>query len=173
MPENVGGAVRAAVRFAPWGFAGALFFAAIGAIWWSFLDPASAQELDDAIVIQPGTAERVAAGDAPPFIPNTLSLPPGGELRVTNRDAVVHRINGRDVEPGDTIVVRAEEDEGEFLCSFHPGGALGFSVSGRGGLFLTAAVPALILGLPIGLLTGLVVAVVRRLGVGDAASAVP
>ena len=172
MPSELRAVLRAARMVAPWTLAGVVFFAAISAIWWGLLEPQSGGgDLDTEIVIPEGTAQRIEAGEPAPFIPNVLSLPPGGKLTVINEDTVVHRLGGSTIAPGEVVVVQAEGDEGEFVCSFHPGGALGFSVGGRGPLLATILLPTLILGVPSGLLTGLVVSVARRLGVEGEPSA--
>lgn len=156
----------AVVRFgAPWVFLGMAFFAVMSVIWWSLLDPA--ENGIEEIVVPPGTAERIQAGQPVDFLPATVQLSGSRQLRVINRDDVAHSVAGQRVFPGETVTITAEGADGELICSFHPGGALAFTVDGRGGLFETVAIPTLLLGLPVGLLTAIAVGVARKIGVED------
>ena len=150
----------------PWVVGAVLMMATLSIIWWSVLDPSSNQGINE-LTIPEGTAAKIAAGEPTFAIPSDIILARAGELRVINNDVVAHTIAGRSVSPGETVDIVAETKDGEFICSFHPGGALGFTVSGRGSLMATVAFPTFILGLPIGLMVAFAVAVGRRIGYGD------
>lgn len=134
---------------------------ALGAIWWMLLEPTP--DFTEELVIPAGTAARVAAGQPAPFIPSALSLPPGRELRVVNHDNVDHRVGAAVLPPGGVAVLQAPSDSGEFVCTIHPGGSIGFSVEGRAGFIPTTAWPALGLGVPAGLIISFIITVTRRL----------
>ena len=136
-------------------------WAVLSGVWWALLDPGKDGGISE-LVIPEGTAAKIEAGE-PAFIPSDVLIARAGELRVINNDIVSHTIAGRSVAPGETVDVVASNKEGEFICSFHPGGSLGFTVSGRGSLLVTVAVPTFALGLPIGIGIAFAAAVGRRL----------
>ncbi|GAB4329213.1 MAG: hypothetical protein Kow0010_13410 [Dehalococcoidia bacterium] len=157
----------AAVRFgAPWVLLGMAFFATMSLIWWSLLDPGNTDRVEE-IVVPPGTAERIRTGQPVDFLPATVELSGSRQLRVINRDDVAHSVAGQRVFPGETVTITAEGADGELICSFHPGGALAFSVEGRGSLIETVTVPTLILGLPVGLLLAVAIGVAKKIGTED------
>ncbi|MGK2964548.1 MAG: hypothetical protein ACSLFM_02965 [Tepidiformaceae bacterium] len=135
--------------------------AGLGAIWWALLDPAP--EFIDELVIPAGTADRVAAGEPAPFIPSALSLGPGRELRIRNEDRVAHSVGTAELPPGAIAVLTAPDGDGAFSCTIHPGGSIGYTVTGRAGILPTIAWPALLLGIPAGLLIGAIVTLTARL----------
>lgn len=145
----------------PWIIVGVATAWALGAIWWMLLDPAP--DTTDELVIPAGTAARVAEGEPSPFIPTALALAPGRKLRIVNHDVVSHRVGTAELPPGGTAVLEAPGDSGEFVCTVHPGGVIGFRVAGRASFLSTTAWPAAGLGIPAGLLIAFVVAITRRL----------
>ncbi len=150
----------------PWVLGAVATMAVLSLVWWAMLDPGKDAGLKQ-IIVPEGTAAKIAAGEPTFAIPSNIVIARAGELSVVNQDVVAHTIAGRVVQPGETVDIVASDSEGEFVCSFHPGGSLGFTVSGRGSLIVTVAIPAFILGLPIGIGIALAVAVGRRIGFGD------
>lgn len=151
---------------APWVLLGMAFFAVMSVIWWALLEPDDGSRVEE-IVVPAGTADRIRAGEDVNFVPATVELSGSRQLRVINRDTVAHSVAGQRVFPGETLTITADGSEGELICSFHPGGALAFSVEGRGGLLETVALPTFILGVPVGLLTAVAVGVARKLNIED------
>ena len=95
-------------------------------------DPTSRPPQEIELVIPPGTADRVASGEAAPSIPDGLKLATGDTLVVRNLDRVSHQLgpvwvpagaSGRLVFPG-TVV-------GRYSCSFTPAGYFGIQVEPR------------------------------------------
>lgn len=170
MADHTDDSLRNEIRLAiPWVLGALVLMAALSTVWWSLLDPSIDAGINE-LTIPEGTAAKIAAGEPNFAIPNDIVLARAGELRIINNDIVAHTIAGRSVLPGETVDIVASTHDGEFICSFHPGGALGFTVSGRGSLMTTIAVPTFILGLPIGLGLALAIAVARRIGVAYEAS---
>jgi hypothetical protein len=163
----MGRAIRLVVTLAPWTLGGMVVFAGVGFLWWMLLDPAPS---DTTIVIEAGTAERIARGAEPLEIPDRIDIERGGRLKVENRDVAGHRLGDWLIMPGETLTIEDGDARGSLLCSFHPGGALNLASVARGGLLVTMLAPALILGLPIGLFTGGAVTIARRLDMSDAAA---
>ncbi len=73
------------------------------------------------LVIPPGTAERVAAGEKEPTIPDQLVFVKGDVLVVRNEDRVSHQIGPVWVPPGATgSLTMAEANDLAYSCSFTP-----------------------------------------------------
>ena len=100
-------------------------------LWWAVLEPARARASDAELVIPRGTAAAVAAGADPPFIPNSIELARTGDLTIINRDNVAHRVGSWDIPPGGRATISAAGEAGQFTCTIHPAGVLGFSVNQR------------------------------------------
>jgi hypothetical protein len=153
----------------PWVIGAVLVMGILSGVWWALLEPANDKGIEQ-LVIPEGTAQKIADGE-PVFVASEILIQRAGELRIVNRDTTAHTISGQTIAPGETVDVIATEQEGEFVCSFHPGGSLGFTVSGRGSLMLTVAVPMFGLGIPIGLGIALAASIGRRLNYGEGSPA--
>ncbi len=152
--------------------AGVTLGLALNALWWAMLSPAARPGVQD-FVIPKGTAAAVAAGEFPLFIPDALSLREGEVLRVRNDDVSPHQVAGRDVAPGATedITMRTITAPGslaqdQLVCTVHPAGYIGLSIDERPPLS-SIIVPSLLLGLPLGALAAVVIALMKRLDMGD------
>lgn len=157
------------MRRSRWSFwAGWIGVALVGAwalnlIWWGLLSPAAQEPTSREIVIPDGTAEAVAKGYAFPFAANQLSVAPGGTLRVWNQDSVAHKIGPFEIPAGSKAEFVAPQDSSQLVCTIHPSGYLGVDVLRRPPLYETF-LPAILIGLPIGLLIATAVKLTERLG---------
>ena len=81
------------------------------------------------LVIPAGTAEKVAAGEDVPTIPDEMMFVLGDVLQVTNEDNVSHQLGPIWVPPGSTgnLVIDSAE-QGAFQCSFSGSKYLGINV---------------------------------------------
>ena len=135
-----------------WIGGGLLLGWALAIVWWAVLSPNARPATDDELTIPLGTAAAISSGQGA-FVPATVSLVPGGRLIVYNRDEVEHAVGNVVIPPGATAEITAPEEGGGFACTIHPSGFLGVRLTERPS-FLTTIVPALFVGLPIGLLAG-------------------
>ena len=84
------------------------------------------------LVIPPGTADRVANGEAAPSIPEGLRLATGDTLVVRNEDGVSHQLGPMWVPAGATgRLVFPRSTTGKYVCSFTPAGYFGIQVDVR------------------------------------------
>jgi hypothetical protein len=138
----------------------------ISAAAWLFLaenGPARESRLVQ-VVIPPGTAATISAGERVSPLPARFALVEGDTLLVRNDDVVDHRVGAYVIYAGQSANLPLDQPGGEatFLCTFHPGGVLGISVRGRSGP-LSVLVPTLVIGLPLGLVLGVVLTVAARI----------
>jgi len=88
-----------------------------------------------------------------------MSFVDGDVLRVTNGDGVTHWVGGYAVLPGRAIEVPVRFSAGSFFsCTFHPSGRLPIVVGPSGPTLRATVLPALLLGVPL----GVVALIVRR-----------
>lgn len=107
------------------------------------------------IVIPPGTAARVAAGEAPPGIPDGLTFVVGDVLIVTNQDRVVHEVGPIVVPPGSSGSLTLDQPDKYILsCSIRPSRYLGLDVRAQV-TPLTRLLAILMTGPPMGILMAL------------------
>ena len=142
-------------RAKPWlaWITGGLFLGwALAVIWWAVLSPNARPPSRDELTIPLGTAAAIASGQGA-FIPATVSLAPGGLLVVYNHDEVEHSVGNVVIPPGATAEITAPAENNKFACSIHPSRFLSMNLTKRPS-FLTTVVPALLVGLPIGLMAG-------------------
>lgn len=84
------------------------------------------------LVIPAGTAERIAAGEAPPSIPNDLVFTIGDTLKVVNQDEVAHELGALYIPPGASASLAMEDaNKYQLGCSFTPSRFLNFDVRPR------------------------------------------
>ncbi|MCA9846012.1 MAG: hypothetical protein R3C29_10885 [Dehalococcoidia bacterium] len=162
MDATIGRHVR---TWLPWigGGIGAAW--ALSMLWWALLEPAQARASEAELIIPEGTAAAVAQGAPAPFIPNSIELARNGDLTVINRDTQPHEVGSWTIPPGGRAVISAATEDGQFTCTIHPGGILGFSIDKRPSI-LTTLYAAFILGLPTGFVFGLASVITRRLDTG-------
>ncbi len=95
-------------------------------------DPTSRPEVEVELVIPLGTAERVAAGENAPSIPEGLRLATGDTLVVRNQDLAPHQLGPMWVPAGSTgRLVFPRTVTGQYACSFTPVGYFGIQVEPR------------------------------------------
>lgn len=81
------------------------------------------------LVIPAGTAERVAAGEPVPSIPEEMIFVTGDTLEVKNEDNEVHQLGPLTVPPGaKASMVMDKPDQYAYSCSFQPSRYLGLDV---------------------------------------------
>jgi hypothetical protein len=84
------------------------------------------------LVVPPGTAARVAAGETPPAIPPDLSFVVGDVLAIKNEDSVMHQLGPMLVPPGTTATLEMRlASKFRYSCSWQPGRYLGLDVRPR------------------------------------------
>ena len=107
------------------------------------------------ITIPPGTADRVAQGEQPPTIPDSMVFVVGDVLVIRNQDAVDHKL-GPVWIPANTSAQLAlsQKENMAYECSFQPGNYFGLDV--REPLTLgTRLYGILYAGIPMGILIAL------------------
>jgi hypothetical protein len=84
-------------------------------------DPASRPPGTVELVIPAGTAERVAAGEAPPDIPEEMIFVAGDTLVVKNEDNVTHQLDLLYIPAGTSAsMALPQANNFAFTCSFQP-----------------------------------------------------
>jgi mono/diheme cytochrome c family protein len=102
---------------------------ALVAAAWALLGGTFASPQDLTIVIPPGTAERIEAGEGESPIPQEIVLTAGDRLVLVNQDLEAHRIGGLLVAAGATVSARFNEPGTfDYICSVHPSGHTVFQV---------------------------------------------
>lgn len=82
-------------------------------------DPTSRAPRTVELVIPPGTAARVAAGESPPGIPKNLVFIVGDTLMVKNEDTVPHQFDLLFIPPGASASMKlGQANDFSFTCSF-------------------------------------------------------
>jgi hypothetical protein len=154
--------VAAFRRYAPMVAACFLLAWVVALGWWLLLPSTRTVEL----VLPPGTAAQVAAGERPAVVPDRLVLRRGDTLAIRNEDTVPHRLGSTAVPPAQTVrvaVTPALFAVSGLLCSFHPGGSVGVEPLARPGIERTV-IPTLLAGVPLSIALVFSVAVASRLG---------
>jgi len=99
------------------------------------------------LVIPSGTADRVAAGESAPGIPQDMVFVLGDVLEVKNEDKVPHQLGPVWVPPGATgSLVLENANKYSFTCSFVPSHYLGLDV--RQGTTLAVRMTAILFATP-------------------------
>lgn len=154
--------LRTVRRWLRWLAASVVALWVLSLLWWALLEPAQARAGDAELIIPKGTAAAVQAGADPPFVPNSIELARSGDLIVINRDTVAHQVGSWSIPAGGLATISASEDDGQFTCTIHPTGILGFSVDQRPSI-LSTFYAAFALGLPLGIVFALATTVTGRL----------
>jgi hypothetical protein len=126
---------------------------ALAIVWWALLSPQAREEVSDQLIIPPGTAAAIRSGSGASFVPATVSLRPGSRLVVVNNDVEEHEVGNAVIPPGAVAELTAPPDGEGFYCTIHPSGFLGVELTERPG-FASTFVPALLIGVPLGLMAG-------------------
>lgn len=81
------------------------------------------------LVIPPGSAERVARGEAPPDIPEELTFVVGDTLVVINQDSASHQLGPLWIPAGAVASLTLESEQNYAMeCSFQPSRVFGLDV---------------------------------------------
>ncbi len=81
------------------------------------------------LVIPPGSAERVARGEAPPDIPEELTFVVGDTLVVVNQDSASHQLGPLWIPAGSAASLTLESEQNYAMeCSFQPSRIFGLDV---------------------------------------------
>lgn len=81
------------------------------------------------LVIPPGTAELIRAGEAPPEIPRDMRFVVGDTLKVINQDDENHQLGPLWIPAESSASLKLETEENlVFECSFQAGSYLGVTV---------------------------------------------
>lgn len=84
------------------------------------------------LVIPAGTAERVAAGQAEPSIPQEMAFVVDDVLVVRNEDTTSHQLGPVWVPPGGSASLTMEQaNDYSYACTFRPTRSLGLTVRSR------------------------------------------
>lgn len=143
----------AVVLFLSWG---------LSLAWWAIFEPIGAEARTTNLVIPFGTAQAVARGEPPPFIPNSLTIGRNGRVRVINEDEVAHRIGAWTIPPGGSAVIEPAESGEGISCTITASGTMPVFLDRRPPITSTV-LPALLLGVPSAIIVGFIVFAVRRL----------
>lgn len=104
------------------------------------------------LVIEPGTAARIAAGENPELVPAAWTLYDGDTLVLHNQDEVTHQLADWIVAPGATreIVLSADAAPSSLLCTLHPAGKVTLEVLPTSADPRLAVAPTLLVGSGLG-----------------------
>ncbi|GAB4503488.1 MAG: hypothetical protein Fur0043_04800 [Anaerolineales bacterium] len=81
------------------------------------------------LVIPPGSAERIAQGEAPPDIPEEMTFVVGDTLVVINQDSADHQLGPLWIPAGATASLNLDSEQNYALeCSFQPTRIFGIDV---------------------------------------------
>jgi hypothetical protein len=84
---------------------------------------------DIELVVPAGTAEQVAAGQAPPSLPEDMTFVVGDTLVVINQDDVDHQLGPLWIPPGTSASLNLDTEQNFILdCSFQPTKVFGIDV---------------------------------------------
>ena len=139
---------------------------ALNLVWWLLLPVREEGAKTVDLVIPEGTAAIVFGGRSVPLRPTSFELAPGSKLRVSNQDSVEHHTSGQAIPPNSEATIEVPTDGGDLVCTIHPSGYLGLTLTSRPGI-LSTAVPSLLLGVPLGFLLFVVLAVSRSIQWSD------
>ncbi len=108
---------------------GLLFGVALNEITFLFLrETARAPKIIE-LVIPEGTSEKVARGETPPTIPDSMTFVVGDTLMVKNNDTVDHELGPLWIPAGTSANLALDAAESyAYSCSFQPGEYFGLDV---------------------------------------------
>ena len=134
---------------------GLLFGIALNEIAFVLLHETSRAPKVIEMVIPNGTAERVARGETPPTIPNSMYFVVGDTLVVKNNDTVNHELGPLWIPAGSSASLSLDDAQSyAFSCSFQPRQTFGLNV--QEALTTTTRLYGLLLsGVPAGILLAL------------------
>lgn len=108
---------------------GLLLGVAISEVTFVFVKKTARPPAEIELVIPAGTAERVARGEQPPSIPESLSFVVGDRLTVRNEDAADHQLGPLWIPAGTSASLQLSAvDSYAYACSFQPSKYIGLDV---------------------------------------------
>jgi hypothetical protein len=108
---------------------GLLIGVAINEITFTFLRSTARAPKVIELVIPAGTAEKVARGETPPTIPDSMTLVVGDTLLVKNNDTANHELGPLWIPAGSSASLALDAAESyAYTCSFQPGQYFGLDV---------------------------------------------
>jgi hypothetical protein len=109
--------------------AGLLIGFLISEISFQFLKESSRAPETIELVIPPGTAEKIARGEAPPDIPTEMTFVIGDVLLVRNQDSTDHQLGPLWIPANSSASLNLDEvNNWVFSCSFQPSSYLDLDV---------------------------------------------
>lgn len=108
---------------------GLVLGAAISEIPFLFLRETARPPQEVVLVIQDGTAEKVARGEQPPSIPDEMTFVVGDTFIIKNEDSVDHKLGSLWIPARSSAQMALEQEASlAFECSFQPGSYFGLDV---------------------------------------------
>lgn len=108
---------------------GLLAGAAINEITFLFLRDTARAPKAITLVIPDGTADRVARGETPPTIPDSMTFVVGDTLVVKNEDSADHELGPLWIPAGSSASISLDAVQSyAYACSFQPGKYFGLDV---------------------------------------------
>lgn len=108
---------------------GLVFGTAINEITFMFLRETARPPKVIELVIPKGTAERVARGETPPTIPDSMKFVVGDTLLVKNEDIANHELGPLWIPAGSSASLSLDSVQSyAYACSFQPGKYFGLDV---------------------------------------------
>jgi len=102
---------------------------AISEIPFLFLRETARPPQEIVLVIQDGTAEKVARGEQPPSIPDEMTFVVGDIFIIKNEDSVDHKLGSLWIPARSSAQMALEQEASlAFECSFQPGNYFGLDV---------------------------------------------
>lgn len=104
------------------------------------------------LVIEAGTAARIARGENPDLVPPAWTLYDGDVVVLDNRDSVTHRFAGWAVYPQTTLdVPLSVQASTSLFCSLHPAGRVALEVLPAAASPRLAMAPTVLVGSALGI----------------------
>lgn len=134
---------------------GLVFGAAISELSFIFLRETARPAQVIELVIPDGTAKRVALGETPPTIPDSMTFVVGDTLLVKNNDSANHELGPLWIPAGSSASLSLDAVQSyAYACSFQPGRYFGVDV--REALTLSTRLYGILYsGIPLGALIAL------------------
>ena len=108
---------------------GLVFGVALSEIPFLFLRETARPPQEIVLVIQDGTAEKVARGEQPPTIPDEMTFVVGDTFIIKNEDSVDHKLGSLWIPARSSAQMALEQEASlAFECSFQPGNYFGLDV---------------------------------------------
>jgi hypothetical protein len=134
---------------------GLVFGVALNEVTFYFLRETARAPKEIEIVIPEGTADKVARGEAPPTIPDSMTFVVGDTIKVKNEDSVSHELGPLWIPAGSTASLPLDAAASyAYSCSFQPSQTFGLDVY-EPLTFNTRLLGVLLSGIPLGIMIAL------------------